>query len=187
MGLISQTELTFILKHLHLENSCWIFENTTAALLFSQIPMHFTEFHWGSPFNTLAYSWTAEALKRAIELELITVEDMHLSTDDIVWRKLISSKDAKIRKLLFKAIDVEDEYCLSDRENFDLLMTAKFKGIDPLVKTKDGLKRLTELDVEYAQKYYQTKTRMTNGIPVKLTKLDTKAHLERYLGTAAHA
>ena len=53
---------------------------------------------WGSAANYFTSKWLANAMIRAIKTDIISWDDFHFGTDDLVWKKLEKSKDPYIQK-----------------------------------------------------------------------------------------
>ena len=165
--LIKTNDIKDILNNLIFKNEKWFFTDIEIAKKFAKIPLYMTEKEWASPFNIFSYAKLAKALKKAIELKIINNDDIHFSTDDIIWNKLKHLNNTEILQNLDKVINPEKYIKLSDKNNHDKLLYGKFRGIDPLVKTNDGLSKLTELDTEFAKKYQNIKSLIHSGWYVK--------------------
>ncbi len=165
--LVTTNDIENILNNLIFKNEKWFFTNIKIAKKFAEIPLYMTENEWASPFNIFSYAKLAKALKKAIELKIINNDDIHFSTDDIIWNRLKNSNNTEILQNLDKVLNPEKYIKLSDKNNHDKLLYGKFRGIDPLVKTNDGLSRLTKLDTEFAKKYKNIKNLIHAGWYIK--------------------
>lgn len=168
-GLITEQEAYSIVDSLIFENSVWFFVNQDLAKKFARISLWKTEFAWGSAEDTLVATWTGEMLKRALEIKLLKLTDVLCGTDDVVWQALTENKDEVIQKYMHK--------CMHQRELFyidatcpDCVLYTKFRGIDPLVKTEQGLKHLSEIDEEFKAEFESLKQKIAQGWSVKFTE-----------------
>ena len=127
-GMISERDVQDILANLQFKDGKWFFTSHEMARKFAEIPLYLTANHWGAPGNFLLYSWAATALKRAINLNLISWDDIHFSTDAIVWNKLIKSDDSIIVGCLQKMNDYKNLFTLSDTKTCKYLIKTKFRG-----------------------------------------------------------
>lgn len=167
-GMLTQRDVKEIVNDISFKNGKWFFKSPALAEKFAQVPLHLTAHHWGSPSNFLLYSWTARALRRAIDIELITWNDVHFSTDDIIWKRLKESNDGVIQDAMMKMAKHKKLFKLTDPDTCDYLVKVKFRGVDPLVKQRSGFKRLTELNQSFAKKFKEVRDQLTHGWPVKL-------------------
>ena len=160
-GLITHEELTRVISALHYENGEWFFDNYGAAKQFGKISLALSETRWGAPWSAFIDHTTAQALRRACEIGLITYDDIHYSTDDYVWQKLITSDDTEIVHLLLRIKNFHDYF--APCANGTIHIRGKFSGTDPLVKTESGLTRLSAIDPEYSAEFNRVKKLVTEG------------------------
>ena len=138
-GVISQDEIEEVLQDLRYENGTWYFQSQTQARRFADLPLHFNVTLWGESGNLIIYHWTSQALKRAMDIGEISMDEIHFSTDRLVLDKLMASDDAVIESYMQRCCSFQDYYSESSPEVADVYIPIKFRGIDPLVKTEKGL------------------------------------------------
>ncbi len=166
---ISEQDVAMVLNALRFEKGQWFFVDHDVAQKFAMLVLHNNEHIWGAVWNGLIYEWAAQALKRAIALAMISLDELHFSTDDILWNRLLASDDVVIKNLLYKIFHYQDFYRLVATEHdADMVIRPKFRGIDPLVKADDGLQRLSNIDHCFAQAYKRVGDLMMRGWFVKL-------------------
>jgi hypothetical protein len=119
-------------------------------------------------------SWAGQVLRRALQIGLITMNDIHFSTDDVVWEKLVTSNDDEIKKFIDQMKNHKDLYTVTKDQDFHYLVRGKFRGIDPWVKHGDTFKRLTTLDGDYVKEYDRVKTFVVKGCPIKILDDDVR-------------
>lgn len=167
-NLITKTEIQNILGHLHFENEQWFFDDVAAAKRFGLISITLTEQRWGASWSGVVDHCAALALQRACDIGLITVDDVRFSVDDVIWQKLKNSDDAEIVAKLACIQDCHNHYCHCSPQEAGISIRGKFSGTDPLVKTADGLCRLSEIDAAYKQEFERVKKLATCGWCVKI-------------------
>lgn len=167
-GLFSQEEFLYILNDLKFEYESWFFTDIAAAEKLSRCSLEMTEFLWGAAWEGLAYRWTAETLKRAFQIKLVSFDEFHFSTDELIWKKLSLSKDPFIETTIQRIKNIHQSFELCKKENADFVIYLKFRGINPLIKTIHGLKPLTELDQNYKRDFESLEQKMLQGWPIKL-------------------
>ena len=197
-GLISAEHVKKGYKHLHFEDGVWFFDNAEDAARLARISLYETIHLWGAAWNLLTYDWTAQAMRRAMNIGLITVDDIHYDVqDDQMWEILIRADDPMIKYMMHRVQHYQDQFSLISEEQFGALsndhgipcqnIQFKFRGVDPFVQTKKGLKRLTEIDTLFAQEYNETKIQAKKGWFILFKGADEKTETEKALFAQAAA
>lgn len=166
-GLISKEEFHQILRDLHYQNGVWFFNSAESGAKLGRCSLIMTETLWGAPWEALAYRWAADALRRAFQIDLVSFDEFHFSTDDLVWNRLVHSPDPVIQNSINKMLKVKTLFNLTEIGEEDLLLKLIFRGVDPQIQTPKGLKPLTQIDSNYANQYYLVKRTMDKGWPIK--------------------
>lgn len=170
-NMLTIEDIATILQNLHYDQGYWFFTNKKIAKQFALVSLFNTENVWSSPKAHFINKWTAEALKTGLEIGLITLDDIHFSTDPIIWDKLWISDNQVIMQSLDKLINhTKIIYICTDTQG-QFLIKGKFRGLDPLVSENNELKRLTELDNEYKEEYNRVKRLITHGQYVTLLEI----------------
>lgn len=165
-GFITSADVETMLKDLVFENGKWIFTSAITARRFSEMSVYHTEHDWGSPGNFIAYTVMADAMQRALDLGLVTVDQIHFSDDDTVWNILCTSKDECLNKSLEQFLHHRELITVTTKETCDMVIATKFRGVNPLVKIDDNLVRLTDCDQDYKKEYDRVKKLVKSGWPV---------------------
>jgi HD superfamily phosphohydrolase len=166
-NLITKEEVHYILNDLRFENGTWYFVSKDTARMFAEIPLYHTVHVWTCPFDTVTGKWISKAIHRAFDIGLFDPNDFIYKSDPVIWQLLKESEDSKIKELLWKAYHSDDYYEVVNDGSEDTILKCKFRGIDPLIKTEQGLKRLTEIDAEFAEKYNHVLKTMQHGWHIK--------------------
>ncbi len=169
-GLLSYEEVEEILEDLHFESPCWFFHTPALARRFAELSLYFTEHLWASAENLIAYYWGAEALKRAIALNEISVDDFHFSIDSHILMKLAESRDALIQEYLNFCRNPWLGAVFTEACEADLTLKRKFRGIDPLVKQNGTCLRLSHIDAVFKDYYHAAKERVSHPFYIKFYK-----------------
>jgi hypothetical protein len=164
---LSQDDVDTIIGDLRFEDGRWFFVSERAALLYASTALCLTEYTFASRQNFFTYRQAAHALKRAIEIGLITGDELFSSVDDDVWQKLGASDDLIIRRAVDAVIHY-DEHCMAGSpDNHDMFVIGKFRGVNPWVKTAHAFVRLTDINDWYAQEYRRVKELVAAGCYIK--------------------
>lgn len=167
-NIISIRDVHDILDHVRFENNIWYFTSPVYAKRYALISARLTEEIFAAPWNEVVNTLAARALNRAVDIELITLNDIHFSTDHEVWDKLIESDDEIVKSCMHKIMNHEQHFTLKDETNYDIFTTPKCRVVNPMVHTKDGLKRLSEVDELFAREYMRIKNKLQAGFYIKL-------------------
>ncbi len=169
-NLLSQKEIHDILKSVRYKNGKWYFTNARLARKYAEVSLWLTEHVFGSVWNVLTYEWAAEALLRAVDIGYITLDDIHFSTDDIMWDRLNSCTDSVVARCMSDVKNYKDRFVMADENDYDQVVTAKFRGVDPYVKTRRGMVLLTAIDADYKVYYNRVKNLVTSKRYVKFNR-----------------
>jgi hypothetical protein len=167
-GLITDKEIEPILQHLKFADGNWFFDDVAAAAKFAAIPLHLTEHVYGSVANDFVYTWAAKAIRRALEVHVVTFDEVHFSTDKVIWDRLLNATDPEIKDCMNKVVNYRSMYSTtSDLEHADRVIRTKFRGVNPLVMVNGTLQRLYDLDQKFAQEYDRVCTAVRVGRGIK--------------------
>lgn len=160
--LITFEQAQEIIDAVRCENGIWYFTDVEQASLFSQLPIAMMVNIFSSPENFLTGRWLGEAMRKAAKLKLFVADDIRFGTDDEIWDCLCNSGDNEIKSFTEKILHCKDYYRLNEKD-YDIVFHGKCRAVDPLVKTVDGFKRLSELSEEYNKEFAYAKARMDYG------------------------
>ena len=166
-GIIAPHEIPSILDAIRYEHEQWYFTDERIAKKVGFLFLHLTEHHFAAPENILNYVLAGKALQRALSIGLISKDDIHFSTDDVMWKRLLSSTDATLMKLM-QQLCAQEKLIVVDATHYDFFLTSKFRGIDPLILINSALVRLTECDEEFKREYLRIKDLIQQGWYVAL-------------------
>ena len=102
VGLLNLEEVHEILQHLHFENDKWFFDAVKPAHNFGIASELLTRHMYAAPYNHYLYKFAADAFKRALEIGLVSAKELHFSTDDIIWSRMLQSEDLILQDILNK-------------------------------------------------------------------------------------
>jgi len=175
-GLISEAEAQQILNDLKFEYPNWYFTNAQSAKKLARIALNMSENLWGAAWQVIIYQWAADALNHAISLGILSLDDFHFSTDDYIWDTLVGAKDPFIDEMIHKITTYEKQISTTSItfSNCDAVVKGKFLGIDPFVKVGRDLKRLSQVDSQFADEFTSLQSTMAKGWPVKFNNHEEK-------------
>lgn len=162
-GFITKEEALEIFADLQYIEGRWITTKKELIEKIARFALHMTQHCWGSAQNYLTSMWLVEAMLRAKELDLISMEDIYFGTDDAVWNKLRFAKDEVLQKHMHKIMHAEEYFQLAETKTPSMVILQKFRGIDPWVKSDGQIRRLTEICPKVAKEYEDVKRMMKEG------------------------
>ncbi|HVX00358.1 MAG TPA: hypothetical protein VHA52_07985, partial [Candidatus Babeliaceae bacterium] len=168
-GLITKSDIKEILESLHYDNGIWYFDSQLMATKFAYLSLYLTRHAWASPEGQIVDSWLSQALERALELEIITLDDIHYSIDETVWKTLKAQTDPVIQNAIYSIEHCFECFTLGTEQNYQLRLWGKFRGTNPLIFTKNGFSRLLDLDPKFKQDYISMKSSIEAGWYYKAT------------------
>jgi hypothetical protein len=171
---LSETETNEILQHVKFEGEHWYFTDIGSAIRFSSLPLDFNQTIWGVPWNMVLYDYFVDLLKKAIDINVIALDDFKNGLDSQIMEKLRQSEDVEIKTLLTLCENVKFSFDIVDDESpFDKHYQPKFRGIDPWVMSDAKLVRLTELSPTFKKEYNAIKNWCIKGFNVKFKPIFT--------------
>ncbi len=127
----------------------WISSRQDLARKIGDYSLFMTRDCWSGPINYMMSRWFADALKRGIEIGMLTWDDIHFGIDDLIWEKLLTSNDPLIvnKMGLVQRAGVLCE--LTQPELADFRIPFRCRGIDPWIEKEGNIYRLSALDEQY--------------------------------------
>ncbi len=169
---ITYEEALQALKAFRFVEGRWIAENKELMEKLTRFSLFMNVDCWSSAMNYISSRWLADAILRGIEIGLLTQEEIHFGTDQIVWDKLHSCEDPLIQKKMGMLGQADRHFCLVKSAEADLIINNKFMGIDPWILCEGEVVRLTSLDEALAKDYQATKEMLGNGWAIQFIYLD---------------
>ncbi len=167
---ITKTEAKNIVNDLKFDGEKWFFNDVKNARLLSDLSLMFTKELWGSDWNFVAYEYFAGILKRALEIGLISEQDLHFSADMEILKKLQSSDDSVIKERIPKLANIKILFKQVKFGKGDLNVKPKFRGVDPWVLHNTVFKRLSEVDPNFKKRFSNLKKWCEDGYGVVMVK-----------------
>lgn len=148
-GLLTEDDITTIIKSLSYSDGKWVFNNVNAAHLFAHVALTLCTDIWCADWNCFIYTETAALLKHALHLKLITLDDLIFSNDATIWEILVNNNDSLIQQHIHRILKYKTEFTHGTPYNHTYTTQGKFRWIDPFIKTETGIVRLSAIDVEF--------------------------------------
>ena len=147
------------LPHLINHEGRIVFDNKDAASEFALIYQKLNTTYWGSFECRTRFVIGSIMLKRAMEIEIITKDDLW-TEDEMVLAKIEPSKDVAIERCL----SLLREKRLDHYEKDTKPTPKKFRWIDPLVLCNGKLERVTAFDTTFGQVVQDARRASEEGV-----------------------
>ncbi|MBU0536591.1 MAG: HD domain-containing protein [Nanoarchaeota archaeon] len=165
-GLISKEETFSFVDSLRTDGKTIFLSKVRDAIRLTLILMKMDEEYYRSPVQNAVYSLCAEAMKIALNNNIIVYEDF-FKTDDFLLNKLLSSKNKEVimrMKLINPRIKVQE-----DHHNYDFFIKAKCRYIDPFVSEGGKITRVSEIDNEIKRITTDFRKKQEKGRYIKIS------------------
>lgn len=164
-GTTKKHEIPGFISSLNLDgNIIFINDKSIAAELATRF-MEMNDKVWSGQMQNAIYSLAGQAMKIAIDRDIIKEEDF-FDTDDVVMEKLKKSGVKEITdriSLLNFSLKIKE-----DPDDYDFFVRGKCRYIDPFVKVDGKLKKLSDADPEMKKKIESFRKEHAKGHRIKI-------------------
>ena len=175
---LSTEDINQILNALQYKDGKWFFNDVTQAKKFAKLSTYYTRNMWGSPSNNALYIVMGTALKRAVQLGVVDLSDIHFGIDQEVVNKLKSSKDPILKSLIEISANINKYYTVTSQNDSHVYNPIKMRGIDPLVMQDGKLIRLSAISIDFKQELDATAQYAKQGTHIKFINIDNPDTLQ---------
>ncbi|MBW6440543.1 HD domain-containing protein [Patescibacteria group bacterium] len=132
----------------------FVFDNSFIANIFSQQYYVLNNEFWSSAFWTVNHKILAQIIKKSLEKNYITKEDLFSLNDRQVTRIIEEKKDKDISKLIKKIrnLDYHKIEIVGKGEEFDYSWKKKNRFIDPKILISRKIKKLSDINLDWKLK-----------------------------------
>ena len=166
---LTKNEVLELFNDFHYLDDRWLTSKVDLTTKMIEFTLFMTEDSFGSPRNYYASRWLADAIIKALELGLITLDEFHLGTDKLVWDKLLSSNDPVILSRMDQVFHADNFFKLVAPNEGDVCLHTKFWGFDPWIIKDNKIVRLTSINDILSSEYQSVKDRISRGFSIKFT------------------
>ena len=158
-----------IVNNLDFTHGDWFFTSKSLAKSFAVLSLDFTKTLWGSPWNWFMYKDFGDAIQHAMDMNMLSQDDIKYGTDLKIMNILKQCKDPVIQEKLKGLQNIQHVFRCVPFGQGTWNIKPKFRGVDPFVQTKKGLQRLSSLDREFKQNFDETKRWCEKGYGIHKT------------------
>ena len=155
---LTRSQVDQIIKSLNYDplTSHWYFSSQDSALLLAEASLELNKNIFVTGWGRMLYQWTAEAIRRMIHINELTLEDINYRMgDDELWQSMLSSKDKEVVAFIEKIKTVWYQvYETANASEADVTFeNLRCRVVDPRVIVTGSWKRLSDLSPIFARKY----------------------------------
>lgn len=148
-GELKRENLDYFLGHLFVENNIWFFDEFAAAKRYVDFFFMMNNKYYASSCPGRMFASVGGCVKYAIEKGYLAKSDLFTTDDEVVRKiKINLDKDEKL-KLLFARMNNKIG-AKNNPSDFDQRVLCKSRAVDPFFRDSEKLKRVSEVDAEWA-------------------------------------
>lgn len=148
---ISQKQVNDFLDNLVAAEGKWVLRSKNVARKYAYLFLDVNNVCWSGLETGVMFKTMGELMKYCIDQQIIVRDDL-FTTDKRVWGKIRNkvNEDKKLALLVDRA-DNKYVYKASGKSDYDLYALCKSRVVDPLFIDGEELKRVSEVDEEFAR------------------------------------
>lgn len=149
-GVISFDEANNLLDNLITENNNWVFKDFESAEKYAELFRKLNNDYYSGFLSAVMFRTTGDYLKYALEYKYLSEQDLY-KTDDKVLSIIAKylDKDEKLKSLFER---MENKVKFENNPNdYDASVFCKSRVVDPLFKQDGEIKRVSEIDENWAE------------------------------------
>lgn len=162
-GFLTKKEMMKIFYDLKFDGKYWSLSDVHLAEKLATFSLHMTEFSWNSIENYLGNKWLSEAISEAISLQELPLSAVSFGGDKRIWEALQASRNPLIRDRMMRIQNVYKFFSVSSEEQANLHIPMEFEGINPALRTENGLRPLSKLRKSFASNYLHIRSLAKRG------------------------
>ncbi|HEY4694349.1 MAG TPA: HD domain-containing protein [Candidatus Nanoarchaeia archaeon] len=164
-SVITREQIDQIFKVLTVLDNQFVMTDQEVALMYAHKYMNQCLTSWASPMDLTTYELFGEMVRIAFAQKILVEEDLFL-TDEEFLEKLRAAKNKDIQKYLdLMTPNLKIEFNETD---YDFDTRGKVRYIDPPIKTKNSIKKLSELNPEFAAEIPKFIAQVKKGYRIKI-------------------
>lgn len=177
-GFLTKEEVLELYEDFQFLQGRWVTTKIDLVKKLARFSLFMTQDCWGGALNYALSRWLADAMLKGLAIGLLSWKEIHFGMDHEIWTKLNQSSDSFIEKRMHMILHSSDYFRWVDPAEADILVKFRCRGIDPWVRYKGQVMRLTLIDSDLDRELELVKKRAALGWPIQLLN----EPLEDYFG-----
>lgn len=158
-------EVEQILDSIIVFNDKFVMTDRRVAHLYAKAFIRTCLEFWNSPKTLATFELMGDLLRTGLELGIIKEEDLFLTDEELILKISNSAKPETTRFLEKLTPRLSFTF---DQENFDYHTRGKARYIDPLIFRNNEIKRLSEINDDFASEIEEFKQKVAQGHKIKI-------------------
>lgn len=171
-GFITHEEAVRMFHEIQFIDGHWISADHELLKKLMRFSIFMSQECWGAGTEYVLSMWLAEAILKGVAIGAISMEDIRFGKDHEIWNRLLVLDDPLIQNNMHKILNASDYHRFVEKEEANLFVISKFRGIDPFVVVEGKHVRLTTTDSALAEEFQKAKERMANGWMINIAYKD---------------
>jgi len=147
-GELDDKDKNYLLDNLTAENNNWVFKDFESAKKYAELFLKLNTDYYSGLTSAIMFRTVGDCLRYALQKGYISEADLY-QNDKFVIDKIKSNLDKDERlSLLFSRMNNKSK-AINNSNDYDASVFCKSRVVDPLFKSKDGLRRVSEVDFEW--------------------------------------
>ncbi len=148
--IISKKEAKNFIKNLKVIKNRWVFENIDWARKFAKFFKKMNDYFYSGIASALMFRTVGDLISHSLSLGILSKDDLFTSDKEVLKKlKKLRKKDKNLDSLL-KRVEGKIKFKI-DKKNFNAHCFCKSRIVDPLFETDGKIKRLSEIDKNWAK------------------------------------
>jgi hypothetical protein len=146
---IKKVDVEHFLENLIVENNYWVFKNFENAKKYAELFLKLNSLYYAGLPSAVMFRTVGDCLRYALQNGYITKTDLYTTDRQVLEKvKRYSSEDSKLR-LLFDRMNNKIKF-RNNSDDYNAHVFCKSRIVDPLCKHNGEIKRVSEIDKDWA-------------------------------------
>ncbi len=148
-GLASTLDIDEILKHLHVIDNKWVFDNFAIAKKYAELFKKLNDIYYSNKEAAVMYLRTSRWIKYAIKMNYINYEELFVTDDEVIAKiNTHLESDVELQKLWHEMNNPKIVLKKKNSKNVESV-TVKSRIIDPLFLNESIIQHISECDATW--------------------------------------
>ena len=145
----NQDKIDYFLNNFTIQDNLWVFKNLESAKSFTELFLELNSAFFAGLESAVMFRTTGDVIKYALEKQYLTKNDLY-TTEKEVLKKIENNLQDPRLKLLFDRMNNKTKF-ENNPVDYNAHVFCKSRAVDPLVKINSEIKKLSEIDKNWAE------------------------------------
>jgi len=148
-NVFGEKEVAYFIGNLLTENNFWIFKNFQSAKKYAELFLELNTIHYAGFPTAVMFRTVGDLLKYALRRTILKKDDLFTTDKKVIGKIKKRLKNDRELRLLFNRMQGKAEF-ENNPKNYDVKVFCKSRIVDPLCKYNREIKRVSEIDENWA-------------------------------------